>query len=368
MIIRAQKTELQRAIRTVMSAIPGKTTMDILTCILIDATVDQIKFTATDTELGIETVVSGEIDERGLICIDAKLFSDIVSKLPSSEVTITTDSNLQIRITCENTELRIVGKDGTEFASLPSIDRENPVVMSQFALREMIEQTIFSIAVNDANKLMTGALLETNENEIRMVCLDGHRIAIRRMKLDEVVPTFKVIIPGKTLSDLQKIMSGEEEDKVHIYFTKNEVLFDLEGTIVVSRLIEGTYFRIDQMLSNDFDTKITVRKADLSASVGRAMLFTSESEKRPLVVSITDRDMNLKINSPARGSMSDDIQITKEGKDLMIGFNPKFVADALNVIRDDEITIYFLNSKSPCFIRDEQQSYVYLILPVNFVA
>ena len=122
------------------------------------------------------------------------------------------------------------------------------------------------------------------------------------------------------------------------------------------------------MLSNDFDTKITVRKADLSASVGRAMLFTSESEKRPLVVSITDRDMNLKINSPARGSMSDDIQITKEGKDLMIGFNPKFVADALNVIRDDEITIYFLNSKSPCFIRDEQQSYVYLILPVNFVA
>ena len=337
MIIRAQKTELQRAIRTVMSAIPGKTTMDILTCILIDATVDQIKFTATDTELGIETVVSGEIDERGLICIDAKLFSDIVSKLPSSEVTIATDSNLQIRITCENTELRIVGKDGTEFASLPSIDRENPVVMSQFALREMIEQTIFSIAVNDANKLMTGALLETNENEIRMVCLDGHRIAIRRMKLDEVVPTFKVIIPGKTLSDLQKIMSGEEEDKVHIYFTKNEVLFDLEGTIVVSRLIEGTYFRIDQMLSNDFDTKITVR-------------------------------MNLKINSPARGSMSDDIQITKEGKDLMIGFNPKFVADALNVIRDDEVTIYFLNSKSPCFIRDEQQSYVYLILPVNFVA
>ena len=159
-------------------------------------------------------------------------------------------------------------------------------------------------------------------------------------------------------------MSGEEEDKVHIYFTKNEVLFDLEGTIVISRLIEGTYFRIDQMLSNDFDTKITVRKADLAASVSRAMLFTSESEKRPLVVS----DMNLKINSPARGSMSDDIQITKEGKDLMIGFNPKFVADALNVIRDDEVTIYFLNSKSPCFIRDEQQSYVYLILPVNFVA
>lgn len=367
MKIRAQKAELQRAIRTVMSAVPGKTTMDILNCILIDATVDQIKFTANDMELGIETIVEGNIDERGLICLDAKLFSDIVSKLPSSEVTITTDDQLQTEITCDNTELHIVGRDGTEFSPLPSVDRQDPVVLSQFALREMIEQTIFSIAVNDANKLMTGALLETNENMIRMICLDGHRIAIRNLKLDEVVTKFRVVIPGKTLSDLQKIMSGEEKDKVSIYFTRNEVLFELEGTIVVSRLIEGNYFRIDQMLSNDFDTKVVVSRADLTSSVSRAMLFTSESEKRPLVITIDDQGMNLKINSPARGSMNDEISIEKEGKDLMIGFNPKFIQDVLNVVRDDQITMYFLNSKAPCFIRNEANSYIYLILPVNFV-
>ncbi len=367
MIIRAQKTELQKSIRTVMSAVPGKTTMDILNCILIDATVDQIKFTATDMELGIETLVKGEIDERGLICLDAKLFSDIMTKMPNSEVTIRTDDRLQTVITCEKTVVHIVGRDGTEFSPLPSIDRVDPVVMSQFALKEMIEQTIFSIAVNDANKLMTGALLETHENGIRMVCLDGHRIAIRRMKLDASAPDYRVVIPGKTLSDLQKIMSGEEEDRVSIYFTKNEVLFEMEGTIVVSRLIEGNYFRIDQMLSNDFDTKITVSRTELQGSVSRAMLFTSESEKRPLVLTIGDEGMNLKISSPALGSMSDDIAIAKEGKDLMIGFNPKFIQDVLNVVRSEEITVYFLNSKSPCFIRDEEQSYIYLILPVNFV-
>lgn len=367
MIIRAQKTEFQKSIRTVMSAVPGKTTMDILNCILVDATVDQIKFTATDMELGIETVVEGEIEERGLICLDAKLFSDIIAKMPNSEVTITTDADLQTVITCENTVVHIVGKDGTEFSPLPSIDRVSPVTMSQFALREMIEQTIFSIAINDANKLMTGALLETHEDDIRMVCLDGHRIAIRRMKLETPVPDFRVVIPGKTLSDLQKIMSGEEEDKVSIYITKNEVLFELEGTIVVSRLIEGNYFRIDQMLSNDFDTKISVSRASLQGSVSRAILFTSESEKRPLVITISDESMNLKISSPALGSMSDDIAIEKEGKDLMIGFNPKFIQDVLNVVRSEEISIYFLNSKSPCFIRDEAKSYIYLILPVNFV-
>ena len=367
MRIRAQLTELQKSIRTVMSAVPGKTTMDILSCILIDATVDQIKFTATDTELGIETVVDGQIDERGLICLDAKLLSDIVSRLPNSEVTITTDDRLQTVITSENTELHIAGRDGTEFSPLPSIDRVSPIVMSQFALREMIEQTIFSIAINDANKLMTGALLETRENEIRMVCLDGHRIAVRNMKLDQVAPEIRVVIPGKTLSDLQKIMSGEEKDMVSIFFTKNEVLFDLGGTIVLSRLIEGTYFRIDQMLSNDFDTKIEVKRADLSSSVGRAMLFTSEAEKRPLVITIQDQDMNLKLNTPARGSMSDDIGISKEGKDLVIGFNPKFIQDVLNVVRDETIDIFFLNSKAPCFIKDEKQSYIYLILPVNFV-
>ena len=367
MKIRAQKTELQKSIRTVMSAVPSKTTMEILNCILIDATVDQIQFTATDTELGIRTVVSGEIDERGLICLDAKLFSDIVSKLPDSEVTIVTDERLQTRITCENTELLIMGQDGTEFPRIQSYDSENPIVMNQFAMKEMIEQTIFSIAVNDANKLMTGALLETHENELRMVCLDGHRIAIRRLMLDAVTSDFRVVIPGKTLSDLQKIMTGEEKDQISISIMENEVLFEMEKTIVISRLIEGNYFRIDQMLSNDFDTVIKVSRSALASSVSRAMLFTSETEKRPLVFDIVDNDMNLRISSPSRGSMSDDLEIQKEGKDLKIGFNPKFIQDVLNVVKDEEITAYFIDSRSPCFIRNESQSYIYLILPVNFL-
>jgi DNA polymerase-3 subunit beta len=212
---------------------------------------------------------------------------------------------------------------------------------------------------------MTGEFLQIRENEIRLVGLDGHRIAIRRLLTDSLFGNREVIIPGKTMNEIGKILSGEMEDEVRLYFTNNHVLFEMDQTTVVSRLIEGNYFRVDQMLSNDYETKIVVKKSDLSSAVDRALLFTSEADKRPLVLTIEDGSMNLRISSPA-GSMSDDVEIGMEGKELKIGFNPKFILDALRVIDDEEILIYFLNSKAPCFIRDDDHTYIYLILPINF--
>ncbi len=366
MKITAPKEELMKSLGIVLRAVPTRTTMSILYCILIDATVDTIKFTSNDMELGIETVVNGSIEERGLICLDAKMFSDIIRKMPESDVTIEVGSDYQTTISCENSVFRIVGKDTTEFSPLPSIDRNEPVVLTQFQLREMIRQTIFSISANDANKILTGEYLQIRENEIRLVALDGHRIAIRRITLDRVYEDREAIIPGKTMTEIGRILTGEMEDEVRLYFTKNHVLFEMDQTTVVSRLIEGVYFRVDQMLSNDFETKMTVRKSDFSSAVDRALLFTSEVDKRPLVLTIEQDSMNLRITSPA-GSMSDDVEIGMEGKEIKIGFNPKFILEVLRVIDDEEILIYFLNSKAPCFIRDEAQSYIYMVLPVNFV-
>ena len=340
--------------------------MNILNCILIDASVDEIRLTANDMELGIETIVQGTILQRGIICLDAKLLSEIVRKLPDAEVVIETDDNYQTLITSENSVFHIVGKDPSEFPHLPMIEKEDPVVLSQFQLREIIRQTIFSIALNDSNRILTGEYLEIRENELRIVGLDGHRIAIRQLTLDKSYHEHKVIIPGKTLSELMKILTGEQDDLVSLYFTRNEILFEMDGTVVISRLIEGNYFRIDQMLSNDYETTVVLKKTDFMNSVDRAMLFTSESEKRPLVLSVESNSINMKINSQL-GSMSDTLEIEKEGKDLKIGFNPKFILDALRVIDDEKITVYFLNAKAPCFIKDEEQSYIYMVLPVNFV-
>ena len=366
MKITAPKQELLKSLGIVMRAVPSRTTMSILYCILIDATVDTIRFTSNDMEMGIETVVNGSIEERGLICLDAKMFYEIIRKMPESDVTIEVGSNYQTTISCEKSVFHIVGKDTTEFSPLPAIDRKDPVILTQFQLREMIRQTIFSISMNDANKILTGEFLQIRENEIRLVGLDGHRIAIRRIVLDAVYENREAIIPGKTMNEIGKILTGETEDEVKLYFTKNHVLFEMDQTTMVSRLIEGTYFRVDQMLSNDFETKISVRKSELSSAVDRALLFTSEADKRPLVMTVGTDTMNLRITSPM-GSMSDDVEIAMEGKELKIGFNPKFILDAIRVIDDEEILIYFLNSKAPCFIRDEAQSYIYMVLPVNFV-
>lgn len=213
--------------------------------------------------------------------------------------------------------------------------------------------------------MMAGELFEVNENQLKVVSLDGHRISIRNVTLKDHYENTKVIVPGKTLSEISKILGGDNEKEVLIYFSANHILFEFDQTIVVSRLIEGEYFRINQMLSSDYETKVTINKRELLSCIDRATLLVKEGDKKPIIINITDGLMELKINS-AIGSMDEQIDIEKSGKDLMIGFNPRFLIDALRVIDDEQITIYLVNPKAPCFIRNEENSYIYLILPVNF--
>lgn len=348
-----------------MKAVPSKTTMPILECILMDATTNQIKFTTNDMELGIETIVDGHIEEKGMVALDAKIFYEIIRRLPDNDVTITTDSNFVATITCEKAKFTIPGKAGEDFAYLPVIEKDESLTLSQFTLKEMIRQTIFSIAVNENNRLMTGELFEIKDNCLKIVSLDGHRISIRKMPLKKEYSDRKIVVPGKTLSEISKILSGEIDDQVSIYFTKNHILFEFDQTMVVSRLIEGEYFRIDQMLSSDYETKVKINKREFLDCIDRATLFVKEGDKKPIIITIDDTGMQLNINSQM-GSMNEEIDIDKEGKDIMIGFNPKFLIDALKVIDDEEISIYLVNPKAPCFIKNEEESYIYLILPVNF--
>ena len=360
-----KKSDLLKGVNIVLKAVPSKTTMSILECILIDASAGQIKMTANDMELGIETVIEGDIQEKGIIAIDAKIFSEIVRKLPDNDVTIETDANFQMLISCEKARFHIAGKSGDDFSYLPYIEKAEPVVVSQFSLREVIKQTIFSISDNESNKMMTGELFEINGNHLKVVSLDGHRVSIRNLELKEEYEPRKVIVPGKTLIEVSKILSGELDALVNLFFTKNHIVFEFDETTVVSRLIEGEYFRIEQMLSSDYETKVKVNKKELLYCIDRATLLIRESDKKPIIVQISDGEMRLKLTSGV-GSMNEEIVIEKEGKDILIGFNPKFLIDALRVIDDEMVTLYLVNPKAPCFIRDEKGTYIYLILPVNF--
>ena len=359
------KANLLSGVQIVSKAVPSKTTMSILECILLDVRNGEIKLAANDMELGIETRIEGKVVERGMIAIDAKIFLEIVRKLPDNDIMIETDANLKTTITCEKAKFNIIGKSGEDFSYLPLIERNDSIVLSQFTLKEIIRQTIFSIADNDNNKLMTGELFEIDGDTLKVVSLDGHRISIRKINLKDNYEPKKLVVPGKTLSEISKILSGDVDKEVHIFFTDNHILFEFDNTIVLSRLIEGEYFKIDQMLSTDYETKVRINKKEFLNCIDRATLLVKEGDKKPVIINITDASMELKMNTII-GSMDEEIDITKNGKDLMIGFNPKFLIDALRVIDDEEVDLYMVNPKAPCFIRDAEENYIYLILPVNF--
>lgn len=367
MKISCSKQALMNGINIVSKAVSTKSTMSNLQCILIEASLNDVKLIANDIELGIETVIESEVKEPGRVLLDAKLFSEIVRKLPDSEVIIETNANSQANIRCERSNFNIPGTSGEDFNYLPEVEKDKHITLSQFTLKEVIRQTIFSISDQENTKIMTGELFEVNGDELKVVSLDGHRISIRKVKLKESYDSIKVIIPGKTLNEISKILNGGVDDEIRIYVTDKHILFEYDNTKVVSRLLEGEFYKIDQMLSSDYETKFTINKKDFFESIDRASLLIRESDKKPIILNIDNSTLSLNIVSSS-DSMNEDIEIKKEGKDLKIGFNPKFLMDALRVIDDEEVSIYMVNAKSPCFIRNDDNTYIYLILPVSIAA
>ena len=367
MKITCKKSEILNSVNISLKAVPAKSTMPILECIIIDVTDSTIKFITNDMELGIETIVNGLITSTGSVALNAKIFSDIIRKLPDSDVVIETDSSYMTTISCEKSVFTIAGKSSEEFPALPKVEKNNPLILSQFSLKEIIRQTVFSISDNESNKIMTGELFEITGNEFKVVSLDGFRISIRKIFLKEEYEDTKVIIPGKTLNEISKILSGELDNEVRLYFTDKHVLFEFDNTIVLSRLIEGEYYKINQMLSGDYETKFSVNRKVFLDCIDRATLLIKESEKKPIILGITESAMELRVNS-AIGSMNEEMDIVKEGKNLLIGFNPKLLMEALRVIDDEDVTIYMTNPKAPCFIKNAEETYIYLILPVNISA
>ncbi len=364
MKLKCQKSDLLNSVNIVLKAVSSKSTMPILECLIIEASNIGIKLIANDMELGIETIVKGNVIEEGIVALNAKVFSEIVRRLPENEINLFSDDNYTTEIICEKAKFSIAGRSGEEFPFLPEIEKENPITLSQFTLKEVIRQTVFSISDNESNKIMTGELFDINKNELRVISLDGHRISIRKIIMKEEYEDRKVIIPGKTLSEISKILSGEASSSVNIFFTDKHALFEFDDTVVVTRLIEGEYYRIDQMLSSDYETKVTINKKELFSCIERASLLIRETDKKPIIIKTGDNNLELNI-STAIGSMKEDMDIVMEGKDIVIGFNPKFLLDALRVIDDETVDIYLINPKAPCFIRNEDKSYIYLILPVN---
>lgn len=364
MKIICKKSELAKGVSIVSKSVPSKTTMPILECVLLDVSGKKIKLMANDMELGIETCVQGDIIEPGVVAINARIFAEIVRKLPDSDVIIETNSKYETTIKCEKAKFNIMAQSGEQFPGLPEVGREEYFTISEFDLKEVVRQTIFSTGSDSTNKMMSGELFEVEENSLKVVSLDGHRVSVRNVELKNAYISKKAIVPGKALLEISKIIGGDPKADVDISFTENHIAFEFQHTMVVSRLVEGEYFKVHHMLKSDYETKAKVNKKELLDCMDRAQLLIRENDKKPIVINIQDAAMELKVKSQL-GTWNEELLVNKEGKDLLIGFNPRFLIDALRAIDDEEVDLYFMNAKTPCLIKDRDQSYTYLILPVN---
>jgi len=368
MNLKFQKAQLVNALSIVMKAVSTKTSSVILESILISASDNRVVLDATDTELSIQTEVDAVIVKAGGVVLNAKLFSEIVRKFDSTEslIELDVDSDFKTTIRCEQAVFNIMGIDPVEFIPMPKIDRDAFISLSQFSLKEVIRQTEFSTAISDINRMMGGELIDVKNNVAKFVTLDGHRMSIRNIELMGDYEDQKCVVPIKSLQEVMRIIDSDTQKNVNIYFSKDHILFEFDKTLVLSRILDGEFFRIESMLSNDYDTKVNVSRLKLQNAIEQSMILIRENEHKPMILDIENGMLKLSVNS-SLGFMDAKVNIEKSGSDLKIAFNPKFLVDALKVIDDDFVNIYFTNAKSPCFIRDDKNTYTYLILPVNFI-
>jgi len=365
MRITCTKTDLVKGVNTVMKAVSTKTTLPILECILLVAEADSFKLISNDLEVGIESTVDATIKQNGQIALEAKIFSEIVKKLPDNIIEINTDQNNITTIKCEKSKFKITGQPGKEFPQLPDIEKNNKVVISQLTLKDMIRQTIFSIAVEETRQILTGELLEIKDNSLNIVSVDGYRVSLRKAPLSNENEQIRVVVPGKTLGEINKILSTELEKDAILYFADNHILFDLGESIVVSRLLEGEFLKYEQTFSSDYKTMITVNKKEFLMSIERAALISREGKKNPVRIEIENDTMIITSNTEL-GTSYEEVKINLEGEDIVIAFNPKYLIDALKSIDEDEIKIQFSSALTPCILQPtEGDAFKYLILPIR---
>ncbi len=366
MKLTCNKDTLLQYINIVNKAVSSRTTLPILECILLTANDKGFILTANDLEIGIRTApIDADIAEMGEIAIEARIFNDIIRRLNGDTVTMETDGNNAVRIVSGTSKFQIMGQNADDFPELPEVEQENTYSMNQVKLRDMIRQTIFSIAQDDSKPVLTGELLELREGTVNIVSVDGYRISFRKNLLLQSSGETEVVVPGKTLGELNKILSQEEEDIVSICLTERHILFDLGTAVMVSRLIEGDFIRYAQSFSDDYKTEVLISRTELIQALERASLVSRDNRKTPVRIEIGANKLDITARSDM-GTAHEEIGAEIDGDGLTIAFNPRYLIEALRSIEDEQVRIHFMASLSPCTLLPvEGDSFKYLILPLR---
>ena len=364
-----EKNELLYAVNTASRAAAAKSPMTVLEGILVEAGAEKVRFTGYDLKRGIHTDAEASVREPGSIVLGARIFENIVRSLPNGDVTVKTTNGNTALITCGKSEFSIIGTDYSDYPELPGVDSQVGVSLPQNILSSMIRQTIFAVSDNEARPVYTGAMFEIENGTLTVVAVDGYRLALRREKLEGVQENQSFIVPGRALSDLEKLCSDTEE-KVRITLGDKHIRFTLGKTVLISRRLEGEFLNYHKAVPTEFSIYMTADRTALQRTVERVSLIIDDKVKNPVRCTFGEDSVRI-VCSTALGKAEDTCQLEGSGGGLEIGFNNRYLLDALKAAPADELTVCLNTGISPCVIRSHEEtddSFLYMILPVRLKA
>lgn len=364
MKIYCNRTELNKAVNNLSHAVPTRTTSSILEGILVEADNNQMIMTATDTTITIESIIDVQCDSVGSFVVPAKLFGSIINKLPEEEVMIDFDEdNVKISIKCAGSNSELICFKSEEFPKI-KVAEENPIYLSKDDVKKLIRKTAFSASTDDFNGILTGVLLEIKYNNMKMVGVDPFRIATYNVDVKNDADV-NVVIPAKLINETAKIISDDGEDKMSLCIADKKVVMSFDNNKVIINTFSGKYIDYERILNKQGNINVRVKRTDLLKSIDRASLLTSVQNNNLIKFNIEDNV--LIINSLSEeGNIKENVEIIKEGDDLQIGLNSKYLKDILSAIEDEEIYINFKDSISPCVVKPlKGNKYTYLVLPIR---
>lgn len=356
-------SDLNSCLSVVSRALAVRSPKPILEGILFESCEQGLKLTCTDLALGIETIIPATFIEEGRAVLPGKLLCEIVRKLPGGLCDISISERMQATIRCASIRTTITGFDPVEYPELPQVSGSS-FTMPQNTLRDMIGRTLFAIAVDESRPILTGCLMEIGKAEMRVVALDGFRLAMRKENIEGPDADVAAVVGGKVLGDIAKILSDTDEE-VTLCFSRSHVQLNIGQTHIVARLLEGEFIRYRQILPQEWQTRVAVRRSDLGSAIDRASLIAREGKSNLVCFKIDGDTLTVTSNSE-NGDMEEKMDVTTEGKDLTIAFNVRYITDVLKALSDDEVFMRFNSNVSPCVVcPTEGDSYLYLVLPVR---
>ncbi len=366
MHIICERNLLINSINTVSKAVDQRSTMDILKCILLVADRAGFRLIGNDLELSIETAnMETEMYEKGEIALDAKMFSDIIRNMSGDFVTIKTDKNNMCTITSGKSKFDIMGQAGDNFPRPSEVKKDNGTIeVSSAELKNAVKKTIFAVAVEETRPVLTGELFKFDEGFLHIVAIDGFRVSWRKIKVDYNIYT-EMVVPSKTLNEIIRLLPDDNDKTVYINYTSRHIMFQVDGCVIISRLLDGDFLRYESFFDSEINTKVTVNTADFLSSLERATIITPLNRKTTVKISIGNSSMNIYTKTEL-GISNDDVDIKLEGDELEIQFNAKYLIDIMRNCEEEYVVLNLNTNKSPCIVTGiANKDYKYLVLPID---